>query len=388
MYDSDVIIVGAGPAGLSAAARARRVRTYNLLPASVTIISNSDPGGLADWWKVRVTGDGWSYEKGELTKKLLSDVKNYNVPVINDSVEEVYREDDIVIVRTEKREYRCLAAVVCTGMRMTWNEREFFPKKLYGTLKGYRYMEDYFSRLCEENTGKRIIFVGTPPIDTTLGMFEKINDGRMEITVVQDTGRNIRGYKETEDGKISVFTDDEEITGDFIHVDFESYMNNNLSCPKILNKIGFQNIDRKYRISDGIYAAGDVTGAPFSIAKAVGEGTSAGLEAYDHVHRKKFGTPAPLFAFYPNNRESQITRFEIPELKNHYRPKLLGIYKLQENELIFRETTLVKNNLTVPLLEACDGGKTMAQLRTEFPPELVDSTVSALIHGKDLTLEV
>ncbi len=388
MYDSDVIIVGAGPAGLSAAARARRVRTYNLLPASVTIITNSGPGGLADWWKVRVTGDGWSYEKGELTKKLLSDVHYYNIPIVKDIIEEVRREDDIVIVRTEKREYRCLAAVVCTGMRMTWNERDFFPDKLYGTLKGYRYMEEYFTRSCEENTGKRIIFVGTPPMDTTLELFEGINDGRMEITIVEDTGKNIRGYKETEDGKISVLTDNEEITGDFIHVDFESYMKNNLSCPEILNDTGFLNIDRRYRISDGIFAAGDVTGAPFSIAKAVGEGTSAGLEAYDHVHRKKFGTPAPLFAFYPNRRESQLTRFEIPELKDHYRPKLLGKYKSEGDKLVFRETTMVKNNLTVPLLEACDGSKTLGELRLEFPPELIHNTVSALIHGKDLTLEV
>ncbi len=388
MYDSDVIIVGAGPAGLSAAARARRVRTFNLLPASVTIISNSDPGGLADWWKVRVTGDGWSYEKGELTKKLLTDVHDYNIPIIQETVNRVYREDDIVVVATDDKKYRCLAAVVCTGMRVTWNEREFFPKKLYGTLKGYRYMEEYFSRKCEENTGKRIIFVGTPPMDTTLELFERINKGRMEMIVVEDTGRNIRGYKETEDGKISVLTADKEITGDLILVDFESYMNNNLSCPNILENTGFQDIDRKYRISHGIYAAGDVTGTPFSIAKAVGEGTSAGLEAYDHVHRAKFGKPAPLFAFYPNHRESQITRFEIPELKDFYRPKFLGNYEEKKETLVFRETSLERNKFTIPLLKACDGSSTLEQLRSKFPPDIVEDTITTLIHGKDLTLEV
>ncbi len=388
MYDSDVIIVGAGPAGLSAAARARRVRTFNLLPASVTIITNSEPGGLANWWKVRITGDGWSYEKGELTKKFLSDIRDYNIPIIKDTVSDVYREDDMVVVATDTDMYRCLAVIICTGMRMTWNEKEFFPKKLYGTLKGYRYMEEHFSRFCSEHDGKRIIFIGTPPMDTTIKLFQRINKGRMEVLTVEDTGKNIRGYRETADGKISVLTADKEITGDFIHVDFESYMNNNLSCPKILDHNGFQNIDRKYRISRGIFAAGDVTGPPFSVAKAVGEGASAGMEAYDHVHRVKFDVPAPLFAFYPNRREGQITRFTVPELEGHYRPKLLGRYLEKDGELIFRETSLPADPSVVRLLDTCDGRITMDGLRHEFGSELVNDTVKGLIKGKDMTLEV
>ena len=387
MYDSDIIIVGAGPAGLSAAARARRVRTYNLLPASVTILSNWEPGGLADWWKVRVTGDGWSYPKGELIKKLMLDVEDYNIPVENGIVEEIFRDEEHLILRTKDKEYRCLAVVICTGMRLSWNEREFFPEKIYGTLKGYRYMEDYFTRLCENNSGKKIIFVGTMYTDTTTSLFETINKGRMDYICLEDNGKNILGYRATKD-KITVITSKEEVTGDMIHIDFESYMQHNLSTPKLDEHSGFLNIDRKYQFAPGIFAAGDVTGPPFSIAKAVGEGTSAGLEAYDHIHRIKFGKPAPLFAFYPNKREGSLTRFEIPELKGTYRPKLLGKYVEKEGNLIFREISLKTQEQTIPLLKACNGINTISQLHQKFSKELVNDTITRLIHGKDLTLEV
>lgn len=387
MYDSDMIIVGAGPAGLSAAARARRVRTYNLLPASVKILTNWEPGGLADWWKVRVTGDGWSYPKGELINKQMKDIDDYNIPVEEGVVEKIFRDEKHIVLRTEEKDHRCLAAIICTGMRLTWNEREFFPEKLYGTLKGYRYMEDYFMELCANKQGKKIIFVGTPSMETTLSLFETINKGRMEHISIEDTGRNILGYRSTKD-KITIITDSGEVTGDMVHIDFESYMQKNLSCPLINGKGGFLKVDRKFQLAPGIFAAGDITGPPFSIAKAVGEGTSAGLEAYDYIHRIKFGKHAPLFAFYPNERDDVITRFEVPELKGSYRPKLLGRYVIKNGTLLFRETELKEVEHIIPLLKACNGINTIDRLHNEFPNELVDDTITRLIHGKDLTLEV
>lgn len=51
-----------------------------------------------------------------------------------------------------------------------------------------------------------------------------------------------------------------------------------------LDDSGFINVDRDMRTSiDGVYAAGDVTGGVLQVATAVGEGCVAALSAYDYI---------------------------------------------------------------------------------------------------------
>ncbi|MFO8109496.1 MAG: NAD(P)/FAD-dependent oxidoreductase [Thermoplasmata archaeon] len=385
MYHSDIIIIGAGPAGLSAAVRARRVRTYNLLTSSVTIISNTSPGGLADWTKVRMTGDGWSYEKGEVIEKLMKDVDDYCIPVIEERVLKVEDSGELFTVITDKGEYTSLAVVLATGMRMTWNEKEYFKKDLFGTLKGYRFMEDHFAELCHREEGKSIVFVGTEELDKTLEFFETINQGRMDVKTVVDRGDNIRGYEDD----ITVVTDEGDVSGDHVLIDFESYMlstysGNVVDCEK--NDSKFITADVRCRVKDGLFAAGDITGPPFSLAKAIGTGTTAGLESYRYAYHKKFNKEAPVFAFYPIHKKGSATYFEIPELKGGYRPKLLAGYKIDNGKIVFRECELEENAFNLRLLELCDGRHTLKQIRDELGD--VDDHIRRLIHGKDLTLEV
>ncbi len=389
MYDSDVIVIGGGPAGLSAAIRARRVRTYNLHSSSVMILTNTSPGGLADWTKVRMTGDGWSHERGEIIGKLINDIEDYSIPVKKEKVLGVKNQGDIFTVVTDKGEYKSLAVIVATGMRMTWNEREHFGDKLFGTLKGYRFMEDYFEKLCEKEEGKSIVFVGTDKLDKTLELFQKINQGRMEIKKIIDEGKNIQRYEKKGDRTV-IITEQGKVHGDHVLIDFESYQLKAITaslvdCEK--DERGFIETDKRCRVdNEGLFAAGDVTGPPFSIAKAVGEGTTAGLESYRYVYSKKFDEEAPVFAFYPIHQDGEATYFEIPALEDHYRPKLLANFKIEDDKLVFRECELDNNDKNLDLLQLCDGKHTLGEIREEFAD--VDKTIEKLIHAKDLTLEV
>ena len=95
-YDYDIIVIGGGPAGLSAAIRARRVRTYNLLPASVLVLNNSEPGGLCNWKEVYITGPAWSYKGDSLLSNLMEDIVRYNIEVRKEEV--IINTDTTIIV--------------------------------------------------------------------------------------------------------------------------------------------------------------------------------------------------------------------------------------------------------------------------------------------------
>lgn len=106
----DTVIVGAGPAGLTAAVYCTR----KLLR---TIVISENIGGQATWsWSVEnymgfrvITGE-------ELIKKFEEQVRGLNISLELDSVREITREDDLFLVRTVSDTiYRAMTVIIATG---------------------------------------------------------------------------------------------------------------------------------------------------------------------------------------------------------------------------------------------------------------------------------
>jgi len=62
---------------------------------------------------------------------------------------------------------------------------------------------------------------------------------------------------------------------------------------------GFIMTDKQMQTSvRGVFAAGDVAGPPFSVAKALAEGMIAGFSAFGYVFEKRLGQSPDLFPYF------------------------------------------------------------------------------------------
>src|SRR3989338_1465809 len=108
MYD--LIIIGAGPAGITAAVYAARKR-LNLL------VITKDIGGQAAWSGDIENYTGYQFITGpDLAAKFEEHIRKYNVTVKeNEDALELKKMDNVVVVRTHKGEYRAKTAIIASG---------------------------------------------------------------------------------------------------------------------------------------------------------------------------------------------------------------------------------------------------------------------------------
>jgi len=106
-----VIIVGGGPAGLTAALYTSRARLGTLLVESglfggqmtTTELIENYPG-----FPQGITGD-------ELSRLMEEQAKRFGLETLNEEIVKVRLEGDRKVVQTTESEYRCDALIVCTG---------------------------------------------------------------------------------------------------------------------------------------------------------------------------------------------------------------------------------------------------------------------------------
>lgn len=394
-YDVDIAVVGAGPAGLAAALRARWLRTYKALPASVALIDPAGKGGLANWRTVLMTGPSFALD----LSTILDDIEMYPVKFIQSAATGADLNGPIKVVRTEAGELTCRAVIVCTGLKTLANERDYVDRGLMMTLKDHNFMADVLERFCEEHRGKRLLVWGTQRAAKTVRFVESISRGRLEIAsfLEEEDAGPVRGVLRRINGKEwieSVTVADEQglerdIATDFLLLDFESHMlrtNSAAAFPELQRRDGFIEVDHFLRTSiPGVYAAGDITGGPFCGAKAIGEGVSAGFYAYQQVYQDKFGTEPSLYAFFPHRGEEIVvgeTGFRIPPLTDDMRPKILMPADVLE--------PLLDGADMAPVLTMMDGATTMHEIlvATGLNMDAVAWAVDILVERKALALHV
>jgi thioredoxin reductase (NADPH) len=108
----DLIIIGAGPAGLTAAIYAGR-------SGLKTALISKDIGGAANSILVLENWPGFRGKGEDLMKKFYEQAKQYKTDIIIEEVQNIEKKDKEFLVKTQSRELNSDALILATGMTRT-----------------------------------------------------------------------------------------------------------------------------------------------------------------------------------------------------------------------------------------------------------------------------
>lgn len=300
MYD--LIIVGAGPAGITAAVYAARKRLK-------FFVISKDIGGQAAW-----SGDienyiGYQFITGpDLTDKFEDHMRKYNVELKeNTDVVEVRKTDGIVKVKTHDALYEARAVIIAVGKKTRElgvpGEKKFKNKGLTycATCDGPLFSGKDVAVVGGGNSGldaalqlvriARFVYLinMTSRLTGDPVMQEKLNEAK-NVKVLNDTKIiEILGDRLVSGIKIKTSGKEDELAVQGIFVEVGLIPNSNIAPDIAKNAFNEIKVDSYNRTSiPGIFAAGDVTDVPEKqIVIAAGEGAKAALGVFRYLNENR-----------------------------------------------------------------------------------------------------
>ena len=303
--DTELIVIGAGPAGLSTALYAAR------MGLEVLVVEKGLAGGLM--LEIPLIENYPGFPNGisgqELAKLMVEQAKVHGVAIreLEEAIE-LDLKGDVKTVKTNKASYEAKAIVIATGC----SHRELgVPGEEEFRGRGVSYCG-----LCDGPLfkGKRVLVVGGGNAAATTALY--LSDLASEVLLVhrRDTLRAEeilvkrlaeKGVKFVLNSVLTEIYGDEVVRGvkirdlktgeeDELEVDGVFIQVGEVPNSELAAKAGVQVDEGSFIIVDvrqrtnlpGVYAAGDVTNYPVKqVATAVGQGVTAAVEAYGFVKR-------------------------------------------------------------------------------------------------------
>ncbi|MFA6900174.1 MAG: FAD-dependent oxidoreductase [Desulfurivibrionaceae bacterium] len=296
---TDVVIIGAGPAGLQAAVHAARKK------ASVLVLGRVENSSI---YQAHVENylcvDGVT-AGADLLRIALAQATRFGAEVWPEDVLHLGQEGELFTVKVESgRQIMARTLIIATG---TSRKKLKVPgeKELLG--RGVSYCVD-----CDANfyRNARVAVVGneSAAVDGALTLTKYASEVHLvckEPAVTKELGEKLAASSVVVHQGVWV----KEITGDkavsgllldsgdtlvvdgvFVELGAKGAMELATSIGVMLDTETFSYIETNKKQEaniPGIYAAGDIAGPPWQMAKAVGEGCVAGWEAANYANRLK-----------------------------------------------------------------------------------------------------
>lgn len=294
----DVVIIGAGPAGIQAAIHAARKKT------DVLVLGRAESSALY-WAHV----ENYAFVEGVQEGKNLLETGHRQLEHFGAR----RREEDVLNVTQEEETFQLelesgttIAARTIIFAVGVSKKKLSVPgeKELVG--KGVSYCVD-----CDANfyRGATVAVVGdrSAAVDgalTLLGYADKVYLVARELNVSQELADRLvqsdvevlpKSWIKTIEGENSVtgiiLEDEKQIAVDGVFIELGSKgaleLATQIGVELDTEKFKYINTNRKQETNiPGIYAAGDIVGPPYQMAKAVGEGCVAGMEAAAYAKKR------------------------------------------------------------------------------------------------------
>lgn len=285
MYD--VIIIGAGPAGVSAGLYAKRANK------NVLILYY----GTSNLEKATDIDNYYGFEKGISGKELynngIKQAQNLKIDVRKEEVLNIEKINDNFIIKTTENEYNSKTVIIATG-----------NKKLRPNIKGISEFEGKGISYCAICDGffyrnKNVAVIGNGKF--ALNEANDLKQIANSITILTDgldmqenTDFNVNNKKIKEihgENKVTFveFEDNSklEIDGIFIAL-------GEAGGSSFAKKMGVMTVGDNIKVNEkmetnipGLYSCGNVTGGLLQVCKAIYEGAEAGLSAVNFIKGKE-----------------------------------------------------------------------------------------------------
>lgn len=285
MYD--VVIIGAGPAGISASLYTQRANLKTLV-----IYKDSEISSLQ---KANEVSNYYGFEQGikgeELYEKGIKQAENLGVEIFEEEVTNIRQEGNKFKVETLKNKFDSKTVIIATG-----------NKRNKPNIKGIELFEGKgvsYCAICDgfffKNKNVAIIGNGDYAISETIDLQnivksvtiltngQKIPEYRAQnVYIVEKEIKEVIGEKRVEEIK---FKDNTKMKIDGIFV-----AQGVAGSVEFAKKLGAKIKNDRIVVNDcmetnikGLYACGDCTGGLYQISKSIYEGTKAGLQAINYL---------------------------------------------------------------------------------------------------------
>lgn len=279
----DIAIIGSGPAGISAAINCKiRNKSFilfgqNELSHKVEISEkiNNYPG------LPKITGE-------ELNAKMREHLNSMEIEITDERITGIYKMKDKFTLLADRKMFEARAVILCLGaetVKPLPNEREFLGRGISycATCDGMLYKDKKIAVFCDNaDSEEEVEYLSELAGEVYYShrfesKIDKANVMHLESGITAVIG----------DGKVSGI---ELADGTKLDVDGVFFIKQAVAADVLLNKLEVEQgsivVDRNMQTSiDGCFAAGDCTGTPYQIAKAVGEGNVAAHSAMKWLNK-------------------------------------------------------------------------------------------------------